>query len=713
MREKLQGEDRTWFQWLTPFTVVYGLLLVIALAMRLWDLGSMALHHDESLHATYSWYLFSGRGYQHNPMMHGPYQFFANAGFFAALGDSSYTIRVAEALTGTAIVAAPLLFLRHLGRSGALITAFMLTFSPVMLYYSRFSREDMHIALWTLLLIGFMWQYMDTRKVRFLALTSLALVFAFSVKESAYLLAAVLGSYFFLAAITDVAPWVLGRKPLREFSPAGDVLLVLATLVMPLGAAFIALFQGPLGLTLANPDWTSGPIGIPKGAGLYVAFVTVVVVIVTSAVVGLRWRPKVWLLCAGIFWGVWVLLYTSFFTNIIGVGSGLWQALAYWIAQQDVARGGQPWYYYIVIGFNYEFLPLIFGLVAVVVFASKGDRFGRFLAYWAVLNFLALMYASEKMPWLLVHVTVPFILLSGKLLGGLVDKRPWSTVLAPGEMAAQGRQWLARVHWQAVGFTVFLVLFVAVLGGLLLLLLSQTRSMALVVVLALALLVLGMTLAYALRGVAPGKRLALAGVSLAVVMFAMTVPSAFRAAYANADVPLEMLVYTQTAPDIPQIMAAIDRLAEELGKGKDLKIMVDSGDGYSWPWAWYLRDYRYVSHICLTGDSGCSRLTSPPDADVLLLNERSFSSAPPYTGAFGPPVFYKHRWWFPESYRGITPERILDGLQSRESLCKVAAYFLFREMGQPMGSVNAYAYFPPDFDVGPVGVTLSPKRMAC
>ena len=30
------------------------------------------MSHDESLHTVYSWQLFDGRGYQHQPMMHGP-----------------------------------------------------------------------------------------------------------------------------------------------------------------------------------------------------------------------------------------------------------------------------------------------------------------------------------------------------------------------------------------------------------------------------------------------------------------------------------------------------------------------------------------------------------------------------------------------------------------------------------------------------------------
>ena len=698
--------------WVTPFGLAYAVVLLAALAMRLWDLGAMALHHDESLHATYGWYLFSGRGYQHNPMMHGPYQFFANAASFQLFGDSSYTARVAAALSGTALVATPLLFLRHMGKLGALATAVLLTVSPSLLYYSRFTREDMHIALWTVMLVGFLWLYLDTKKVRYLALGSAALVLVFSVKESAYLLAVVLGSYLFLAAIMDVVPWLLGRKSLHEFSPAGDFLVMMATLLLPFAAALASLVQGPLGVTLANPEWSKAAVGIPIGPGLYLAFVLVTALLLIGVGVGLRWRPKVWLLCAGVFWTIWVLLFSSFFTNWIGLGSGLWQALGYWAAQQDVARGGQPWYYYFVIGFNYEFLALLLGGAAAVYFTVKGNRFGMFLAYWAVVNFLALLYASEKMPWLLVHVTIPFIFLAGMLAGRLLGRMPWSRVVQTA-LSGEGQPEITRLHWPAVGFTVFLSLFLAAEGWSVLLVLSRERNVSVMAVAGMGAAALVLPTGSLWRLVSKGKRLALAGVSVALVMLAMTATAAFRAAYANPDVPVEMLVYTQSAPDIPQIMAKIDQLAAETGKGKDLKIVVDSADGYSWPWAWYLRDYHFVTHQCFSGDPGCTKLTSAPDADVVLLSERSNHDVAQYMGAYGTPVRYKHRWWFPESYRGLTPKGVVKALQSRESMCKVASYFVFREFGQPIGSVDAYAYFPKGFELGKIGKDLAQPAMHC
>ena len=127
---------------------LYILLLATALVLRLWDLGYQALHHDESLHAVYSWYLYSGNGYTHDPMMHGPFQFLGTAAIFLVLWDSDFTVRLLPVLFGTFLVATPILLRHFLGRSGALFTALLLCISPTTLYFSRFARNDVYMAVW-------------------------------------------------------------------------------------------------------------------------------------------------------------------------------------------------------------------------------------------------------------------------------------------------------------------------------------------------------------------------------------------------------------------------------------------------------------------------------------------------------------------------------------------------------------------------------------
>src|ERR1043166_6966280 len=73
-REQPQGSRRRRYTVEIPIDPEYLpflALMLLGLVLRFWDLGAKALHHDESLHAFYSWRLFDGEGYVHDPMMHG------------------------------------------------------------------------------------------------------------------------------------------------------------------------------------------------------------------------------------------------------------------------------------------------------------------------------------------------------------------------------------------------------------------------------------------------------------------------------------------------------------------------------------------------------------------------------------------------------------------------------------------------------------------
>ena len=81
----------------TPELLAYGAIFLVAFALRFWDLGARAMHHDESLHATYSWYLYKGRGYEHHPLMHGPFLFHAMSLVYLLFGVSDVTARFVPA----------------------------------------------------------------------------------------------------------------------------------------------------------------------------------------------------------------------------------------------------------------------------------------------------------------------------------------------------------------------------------------------------------------------------------------------------------------------------------------------------------------------------------------------------------------------------------------------------------------------------------------
>ena len=114
---------------------------------RLYDLGARVMSHDESLHAYFSWLYSIGQGYQHNPTTHGPLQFHLIALTYLLFGDSDFTARLPHAIASIATVILLWKWRRYLGRAGTLIAAGLVLISPFMLYYGRYARNEVFVAL--------------------------------------------------------------------------------------------------------------------------------------------------------------------------------------------------------------------------------------------------------------------------------------------------------------------------------------------------------------------------------------------------------------------------------------------------------------------------------------------------------------------------------------------------------------------------------------
>jgi predicted membrane-bound mannosyltransferase/DNA-binding beta-propeller fold protein YncE len=146
----------------------------------------------------------------------------------------------------------------------------------------------------------------------------------------------------------------LGWKSIRD-ERSFDLLMMQGTIVLPLLAAL------PMDILGFNPmDYTS------RGILISAAFILPLFII--SLLIGLWWNWKTWALNIGIFWAIFILFYTSLFTQGSGFPMGLMGALGYWMAQQGVTRGTQPLYYYALVQIPmYEFLPAFGTILAAIM----------------------------------------------------------------------------------------------------------------------------------------------------------------------------------------------------------------------------------------------------------------------------------------------------------------------------------------------------------
>ena len=661
----------------------YGSLFLVALAMRLWDLGGRAVHHDESLHGFFSWQLFTGSGYVHDPLMHGPFQFHITATLFFLFGDNEFTLRLAPALFGTALILTPLLLRKRLGNVSALLIAGMLAFSPSLLYFSRFARNDIYVAVWTIALVAMMWRYLDDQRPRYLYMTAALVALGFATKETQFIVVALVAIPLLVMARADVLGWVWGRRKLSEWGPAGGLLVIIGTLSLPMVGAVTGLIQGAVGLTLANDDSSTGlPLGTADGAGEIVAIAITVFLLSVSILVGMLWNRRVWLLSFGLAAGIFIVLYSTVFTNWGGVASGVWQGLGYWIVQHDVARGSQPGYYYVLLTSVYEFLPATVGLVAAVYYAFKGDAFTRFLAYWPLATFAAYTAAGEKMPWLEVQVILPFILLAGKALGDLVTSLNWKPSLARGGLFVFAGVPIAVIMvWRLI----FLTDAQPGLGGL------DAPAGAVVLTGVLALLAAG--LYWLIRRIGSRQAWGMLGVSVVALMAILTVRTGWIASFQDSDVPTELLIYTQTSPALAEVAREIEAAAMLTGDGSDLRITIDGSSGFTWPWTWYLRDYAQVSYPNL----GFSRPEGPSNSAVAIVHTRNENIAKPaFVDDFTEGRRFPHRQWFPETYKNTTWSQFINTLIRPNRWRNALNFFVYREVSQPIGSEDAFVYFDRD-----------------
>jgi predicted membrane-bound mannosyltransferase len=618
-------------------------LVLVALVLRVWDLGLRAMHHDESLHGTFSWYFSEGRGYRHDPLMHGPFQFHVIAAFFKLFGDSELVARLPSALFGTALVATPLLLRRWLGTVGVLTASLLLVVSPSLLYYSRFARNDLFIAVWTVLLIVSVWRYRDDGRLRWLLVASAALALSFATKETTYLTAALLLTYVSVTlsfALVEQLKWALSgwrrvvlglllapfawvvaalwpltgewraRIGWQERPREVDLLVVLGTLT---GSQLAAAVQLPLGMI---------GVELEGDRELTIAASMVTAVVFGGAVVGLGWRWRWWALCAGLFYVIYVLLFTTGFTNLDGFGSGFWDSLDYWLAQQDVRRGEQPWFYYIMMLPIYELLTLMVGFLGGLWLVIRGDRLTAFLLLWFVGTFAVLAMAGEKMPWLTVHLALPLVFLTGRVAGLALPR-------------------MARWLW----------------GG-------QAPIVA-----------------WAGAGAAS---------SALVLLLVFTVQTAVGVSFDHPDTPIEPLIYTQTSPEVPPLSDRIYEVALADPDGGQVPVYVDTTGSLSWPWAWYLRDLE-VSYV----PQEALRDGEFAEGAILVTAQNALVPTDPIRFEYEEPVEYRHRWWFQESgYKSTTWESFRTELFDGSLVSDWVSFMDDRVEESTIGSFDGEVWFP-------------------
>lgn len=420
-------------------------------------------------------------------------------------------------------------------------------------------------------------------------------------------------------------------RSIRSF----DLLLLTFTLILP---QLIAL---PISWLGWNPlDYSQ--------EGLIRTSIVMLISVILSLGIGLIWKPMIWLKNAAIFYALFIVFYTTVFTNGQGFFTGLVGSLGYWLSQQSVNRGTQPWYYYSFIQINmYEYLSALGTLMAFLLairhrlfslipnmspidqVALEADQRGAevklndsskesdqtqselpatgqidtlerrypvpgenpekvpvvaLLIYWSIMSLLAYTVAGEKMPWLTVHIAIPMLLVSGFSIGYLLD-------------SLIRQQWSIKKGLTLLLFPVFLISFARILSilfgpdrpfaGMELAQLKQT-SIFLFSLIAAAASAWGIFfLLKEWKSFQILKSLVLATYCILAVL---TARSSFQANFINYDNGKEFLVYAHSARGPKDVYDQVRDISYRTTGGKDIKVAY-LGDAL-YPYWWYFRDFQ-------------------------------------------------------------------------------------------------------------------------
>ena len=482
------------------------------------------------------------------------------------------------------------------------------------------------------------------------------------------------GTYF----IPIILPLVIGfimlvylkRKMTWDQFPAVrsfHLLVLVATLVLPL--------LSPIFSKLAGID----PIDYTNQMGIYTTFIFIVYISAAAILFGTAWNKSMWLKNAALFYVVFLVLYTTIFTNGFGFFTGIVGGLGYWMAQHGIQRGNQPLYYYALLQIPiYEYLAAA-GTFLTVYFAVRFNKFSikpqddaavtkqndktaeqqskplpviSLLLFWSLASLVTFSIAGEKMPWLTVHIALPLILCAGWAIGFLVklvwDKRN------------------NRNFWVILSLSFLLILF---LCNSFIILLGSTppfsgktqtqlqRTNYFLLNICLTLIIVFLIKKFGEKW--HWKRI-FATIILAFfcLLALLTVRTSYFASFINHDYPTEFLVYAHAAPAPKEVLHQVEEISQRTTQGLGVKVAYDNYSRY--PYWWYFRHFNNRFDFSENPTKGIE------EYPIIIAGQPNYSKLDPIVRNNYFTFEYMRLWWPMMDYYYLNFQRIWDSVRNPE-----------------------------------------------
>jgi uncharacterized protein (TIGR03663 family) len=369
-------QDVPRFAWRIGAIVIF----LIAAALRLYDLNLVPLHHDEGVNGNFLVRLVREGAYTYDPAnYHGPTLYYFSAiipwitkvlfGHAARdnYGLTTFTIRLVPVVFGLATIALIFLLRKRLGTVATLAAGLMLAVSPGAVYLSRYFIHETLFVFFTLGVVVAALRFYDERNPTYLIPAAASAALLFATKETA-------------------------------FVSAGVLLIALA-----MTWAYMRLIRGSSDYHAKRAS--EGLIDELGGTRSLVANVV---------------------LALGVFVALWILFYSSFFTNYKGISDSI-KTFEIWNKTGSEAHVKSVTTYFTWMMMQESPLLFLGALGAALSVLRPKNPFALFCGLWSFGLIAAYSLIGYKTPWLMLNFVVPLALIAGYAIQAIYEMLSYLT----------------------------------------------------------------------------------------------------------------------------------------------------------------------------------------------------------------------------------------------------------------------------------------------
>ena len=426
-----------------------GVITLLAVAMRFYELGMKPLHHDEGVNGFFLTNLFRDGLYKYDPAnYHGPTLYYISLAFAKVFGLETIPVRSSMAVFGVLTVILVFFLRRYIGRVGSLFAGLMLALSPGMVFISRYFIHEIFFVFLSLAIVvsilffiekenagpfGIAWMVLILLVCFFPSTLNLSTLFAGNSEtalwafRAAFFIVECVIVYFVVRALLT---WDNGRPIYFLLASASAVLLFATkeTAFITIGVMLIAgvcvwlwrkIFTR-FTREIAEDDLTEGELSWRRfwqraGDG--------------------KDRLLLAVAAAALFAYLGVLFFTSFFTYPEGVNKAF-EAYAIWTRTGGKEHTQNGLLAYFRWGMKIEAPVFILSAVGTLIALIKArHRFAIFTAFWGIGILTAYTLIPYKTPWLALSFLLPMCIIGGYGINELLSSKHIAAKIAGGLLA--------------------------------------------------------------------------------------------------------------------------------------------------------------------------------------------------------------------------------------------------------------------------------------